>query len=286
MAETLLLVIKLSVAALIFAIGLGSTAGDLTYLWRRPGQLVRSLLAMYVAVPLAVSLLAKAFALPDPVRLAIFVLAISAGAPLLPRKLSNLGREGYVFSLVVTSSLVAVVVVPAWMELLGSLIGRDASLEPWKVAGMIAKAFLAPLALGMVLHALQPKLAETLSDWIARAAGVTLAIGALVLLVAARRMIFEAGWVSLLALAGMAVVALAIGHLMGGPDPADRKALAVSCAVRHVGIAMLAASTVPGEQTMELVLAYLVAAAIVTAPYLKWGQRGRSRTAPAVAAAR
>ena len=59
---------------------------------------------------------------------------------------------------------------------------------------------------------------------------------------------------------------------MGGPDPADRKALAVSCASRHVGIAMLAASTVPGTQTAALVLVYLVAAALVTVPYLKWGQ--------------
>jgi len=232
MAETLLLVLKVSVVAFIFAIGLGSTMGDLTYLWRRPGLLTRSLLAMYVAVPLAVSLLAKAFGLPGPVRLAIFVLAISAGAPLLPKKLSKLGREGYVFSLVVTSSLVAVVAVPAWMELLGSLVGRDSSLNPRAVAATIAKAFLAPLAVGMILHALMPKLAEKLSDWIGGAAFAVLAVAALVLIVAARRMIFEVGWVSLLALAATALVALAIGHLMGGPDPADRKALAVSCASR------------------------------------------------------
>jgi len=274
MVEILLLIIKVAVTALIFGVGLGSTASDLTYLWRRPGQLVRSLLAMYVAVPLAVSLLAKALALPASVRLAIFVLAISAGAPLLPRKLSNLGREGYVFSLVVTSSLVAVVAVPAWMELLGSLVGRESSLDSRTVAGLIAKAFLAPLVLGMVLHALAPKLATKLSDWLLGVSGVVLAVAALTLLVLGSRKLLAVGWVALLALAGTAVVALAIGHLMGGPDPGDRKALAISCVSRHVGIAMLAASTVGGAETTELVLAYLVAAAIVTAPYLKWGQRG------------
>ena len=279
MVEILLLVIKVSVATLIFAIGLGSTASDLTYLWRRPGQLARSLLAMYVAVPLAVSLLAKALALPGPVRLAIFVLAISAGAPLLPRKLSNLGREGYVFSLVVTSSLVAVLAVPAWMELLGSLLGRESSLDPWTVAGLIAKAFLAPLALGMVLHRLLPNIAEKLSDWLLGAAGAVLAIAGFTLLVLGRGMLFELGWVSLLALAGTALVALAIGHIMGGPDAGDRKALAVSCVSRHVGIAMLTASTVHGPQTTELVLLYLVAAAIVTVPYLKWGRGGSGRAA-------
>lgn len=279
MAETLLLVLKVSVVAIIFAIGLGSTMGDLTYLWRRPGQLARALLAMYVAVPLAVTLLAKALALPESVRLAIFVIAISAGAPLLPKKLSKLGRDGYVFSLVVASSLVAVVAVPAWMEMLGSLVGRDTSLEPRKVAGLIAKAFLAPLALGMVLHALMPKLADKISAWIGGAALAVLAVAALVLLVAARRVIFDVGWAPLLALAGTALVALAIGHLMGGPDPVDRKALAVSCATRHVGIAVLAASTVPGTRTGALVLVYLVAAALVTAAYLKWGPGRKGRPA-------
>jgi BASS family bile acid:Na+ symporter len=270
--EVLLLAIKLSVAAIIFAIGLGSTAGDVTYLWRRPGQLVRSLLAMYVVVPLAVYWLAKALALPGPVRLAIFVLAISAGAPLLPRKLANLGREGYVFSLVVTSSLLAVVTVPAWMELLGWVLGRESSLDSWAVARLIAKAFLAPLAAGMVLRRLLPKIAEKLSGRIFGAAGAVLAIAALTLLVLGRRLLFEVGWVALLALAGTAVVALAIGHVMGGPDPRDRKALAVSCVTRHVGIAMLAVSTAQGTQTTALVLVYLVAAAIVTVPYVKWGQ--------------
>lgn len=276
MIETLLLVIKVSVGALIFAIGLGSTATDLTYLWRRPGQLVRSLLAMYVVVPLAVSLLGKALALPGPVRLAIFVLSISAGAPLLPRKLSNLGREGYVFSLVVTSSLVAIVTVPAWMELLGSLLGRESSLDPWAVARLIAKALLAPLAAGMVLHRIRPKTADKVSDWILKVAGAVLSIAGLTLLVLGRKLLFSVGLVPLLALAGMAVVALAIGHGMGGPDPGDRKALAVSCTTRHVGITMLAASAVQGAQTAALVLAYLVAAALVTVVYLKWGTGGRA----------
>jgi hypothetical protein len=69
-------------------------------------------------------------------------------------------------------------------------------------------------------------------------------------------------------------MALAIGHALGGPDRDDRTALAVSCAARHVGIAMLAASTTPGPQTAAIVLAYVLASALVSIPYLKW--RGRA----------
>jgi len=41
------------------------------------------------------------------------VLAVSAGAPLLPRKLMKIGDGAYIFSLALTSSLLAILLVPA-----------------------------------------------------------------------------------------------------------------------------------------------------------------------------
>jgi len=277
MTETLLLVLKLSVVALIFAIGLGSTPADLVYLWRRPRQLARSLLAMYVVVPVAALLMARTLPLPVAVKTAILVLAISAGAPLLPRKLMKLGREGYVFSLVVTSSLLAVVAVPAWLRILGTLFGREAELDPGAVALVIAKSFLAPLVLGMLLRWPLSSVAERLSQWLLGAAGATLTAAGLALLVLHGGALVAVGVVPLLALAATTLVALAIGHALGGPDPDDRTALAVSCATRHVGIAMLAASTVPGPRVAVLVLAYVLASAVVSIPYLRWRRARASR---------
>ena len=154
MTDTILLVLKLSVVTLIFGIGLGSTANDLAYLWHRPRQLVRSLVAMYVVVPLVLLLLTKVLPMTTAVRTAVLVLAVSAGAPLLPKKLMKLGREGYVFSLVVTSSLVAIVAVPLWVETIAAVFGRDAQVDPLRLAALIAKAFLGPLLLGMAARRL------------------------------------------------------------------------------------------------------------------------------------
>jgi len=275
MTASLLLALKLSIVTMIFAVGLGSTPDDLTYLWRRPKELLRSLLAMYVAVPLVALLVAKTLPVGVAVKTAILVLAISAGAPLLPKKLMKIGREGYVFSLVVTSSLLAVVVVPAWLAFLAPLFGRESSVEPRAVALIIAKAFLAPLVVGMLLRWPLSGIAERLSQRILGVAGMVLAVAALALLALHRRLLTEIGWGPLSALVGMTVAALAVGHVLGGPDPADRTALAISCASRHVGIAMLAASTVPGPRTIALVLTYVLASAVVSIPYLKWRTRGR-----------
>ena len=59
MTEALLLLVKISVGALILAIGMVAVLADLTYVWRRPGLLLRSLLAMYVLVPPVAFLLVK-----------------------------------------------------------------------------------------------------------------------------------------------------------------------------------------------------------------------------------
>ena len=65
---------------------------------------------------------------------ALLVLAVSAGAPLLPRKLQRFGSSAYTFSLVVISSLLAIVVVPAWIALLAWHFGVSTELTAADVA--------------------------------------------------------------------------------------------------------------------------------------------------------
>jgi BASS family bile acid:Na+ symporter len=144
---------------------------------------------------------------------------------------------------------------------------------------MIAKASLAPLALGMLLRWPLSTVADRLSDGILRTGGAVLMGGGLALLMLQGRLLIAVGFVPLLALAGMTLVALAIGHVLGGPEADDRTALAVSCATRHVGVAMLAASTVPGPRTAALVLAYVLASAVVSIPYLSWRKNARAAAA-------
>lgn len=128
MTASLLVVLKWTVAFLILAIGTDSSLSDLTYLWRRPALLVRSLLAMCVVVPLIAVVIVRSFALPTGVNLALLVLAVSAGASLLPRRPMRLGNRAYLFSLVVSSSLLSIVTVPAWVGILAPMFGKTSTL--------------------------------------------------------------------------------------------------------------------------------------------------------------
>lgn len=282
MTEGLLLLLKVSVGLLILAIGMGSTFSDLAYLWRRPGLLVRSLLAMYVLVPLAALVLVTLLPLAPGIKAALLVLAVSAGAPLLPKKLGTFESDAYVFSLVVTSSLLAIVLVPAWVALLSRHFGVAAELSPMTVAVAIAKAFLLPLAVGMALRALWPGIASRWSDTLLGAAGIVLMACGVLLLISHCELLLLTHWLGFVALVALMLAALAIGHLLGGPTADDRTALAIACATRHIGIALLVATAFPGPRTAVLIAVYVVASAAVSIPYLKW----RRTKAAALGAAR
>ena len=124
----LLILLKASIAALIFAIGMTAITEDIVYLWRRPALLLKSIIAMYIVMPAVAVLMARTFDLPPRTELALVVLAICAGAPLLPKKLIKFGGDpSYVFSLIVTTSLLAIVTVPASLHFLAEIISFDTS---------------------------------------------------------------------------------------------------------------------------------------------------------------
>jgi bile acid:Na+ symporter, BASS family len=280
LTATLLILLKVAVACIILAIGMDATLKDTTYLWRRPGLLLRSVLAMYVLVPLAALALVKVLTLAPGVEIGLLVLAVSAGAPLLPRKLMKIGDGAYIFSLVVTSSLLAILLVPAWLAVLGALFDYPVSLRPDRVALVLAKSFLLPLALGMVVRRLFPAIAERVGSRLMAIAGLVLTACALTLLILHCDILLIARWSGVLTLAALVAISLAIGHLLGGPAEGDRTALAIACATRHIGIAVLVAASVPGPRTSVIVAFYILTSAVISIPYLRWRRASGSRVRP------
>lgn len=278
MTLALLLALKLAVGLLIFAIGLGATVQDLTYLWRRPGLMIRSLAAMYVIVPAIAFAMVKVLALAPAVSAALLVLAVSGGAPLLPRKLSGFGDDAYVFSLTVTSSLLAVVLAPTWVALLSRHFHVSTELSPAVVAAAIAKSFLLPLVVGMVVRVAWFKdRGDRVADRLIRVGGLAMTIAGVLLLVLHWDILPKMGWRAMSTLIALMLAALATGHLLGGPEEDGRTALGIACATRHVGVAVLVAVSFPGPRTAVLIAAYVVAAAVVSIPYLGWRRRVAGR---------
>jgi predicted Na+-dependent transporter len=209
--------------------------------------------------------------------LAIEILAICAGSPLLPKKLIKFGGDpAYVFSLIVNTPLLAILTVPASLHLLTEIISLNTTaVTATHVARVILKTFLQPPAIGMPLRWTAPALAERIGEMLLKIAGVAMGLCAIAVLASNFRMVFEVGWPSLLEFGAFTMAAILTGHLFGGPDQSDRTLLAIACASRHIGLALLIAANAPVQHTLELVVAYLLASAVVSIPYVLWMKKRR-----------
>ena len=224
---------------------------------------------MYLCVPLIAVAIISIFDLPWNTRVALLFLSISSGAPLLPKRLITLGGDpAYVFSLVVTTSLLAIVTVPLSLHLLVHWLPTEISIEPQRVAWTIFKTFLLPLAVGMLVRRFSQMIADRIGEPVLRIAVVALLLGALAIIVSSWDMLLALGLPTFLAFAGFTFASLAVGHLLGGPE--HHMSLAVACATRHIGLAMLVAAKVRGPKTLAMVSAYLLASTVISIPYIRW----------------
>ncbi len=123
--QLVVVALQVSVFCMVFGFGLKTTTQDLSYLIRRPSLLVRSLLAVFVVMPIVAVLLAVLFDFELTVERALIALAVSPVPPLLPRKESKAGGdEHYALGLMAILALLAIVVTPLEIMILQSVAGR------------------------------------------------------------------------------------------------------------------------------------------------------------------
>ena len=135
MTAVILLVLQASIILSVFAIGLKATFADATFLFRRPGHLVRALLSMNVLMPLTALAVDAPFDLHPAVKIALVVIAVSPTPPILPKKaLKAGGTEAYTIGLLVAAAALSIVVIPLSMEMFERLTGVSLVMRAGAVA--------------------------------------------------------------------------------------------------------------------------------------------------------
>jgi len=285
LVQLIRLALTASILLLVFALGLRATAEDATYVLRRPALILRGFLAMGVIVPAVAATLAALFHLARPVEIAMVAMAVSPVPPILPGKQLKLGgRSHYVFGLLVAAALLAVIYVPLAIEVLGWLFRREAHVGAGVVARVVGITVLLPLAAGLIVHRVAPMVAERIAPSAARLGNVLLLAGLLAVLVATGPAIVSlVGNGTVLVIAAVVVAGLAAGQWLGGPDPADRTALAIASSMRHPGVALtIARLNFPEEPLVPAaVLLFVLVNVIVTLPYGAWRRRVHGERAAA-----
>jgi bile acid:Na+ symporter, BASS family len=273
----ILILMKSSIFLNVFAIGLEAGTSDTAYLFRRPGELVRAFFAVNVLMPLFAVILALVFNLNPAVEIALVALAISPVPPLIPRKVAKATSSGsYAIGLLIALGVLAVVFVPIALEILEQVFTVPLRMSPGSIAALVFMTILLPIGLGVAVREILPNLAERLARPVSQIGGIGLLACLVVILISAAPAIWTLiGNGTLVALAAFVLVGAAIGHFLGGPEPENRAALAISTASRHPGIAAaVATANFPDQKLVTAaVLLYLLVNALVLTPYQSWIKR-------------
>jgi bile acid:Na+ symporter, BASS family len=273
--------LTMSLAGLVVAAGLDADLDDLLYMFRRPLQLAKAVLAVNVIVPVAAVLLVFVFPLSPIARAGVLLMAVSPVPPLAPGKELKFGvAKSYAYGLYIALALLSVAVVPIAVQIMASVYDVNVSLPLGMVARNVALTVVAPIAVGMLVRRLAPRFAQAILPAVKTAATVLLlfALGPLLVTVwpALTRLV---GNGTLLAMALTLAIALAAGHLLGGPDLRERGALAVTAATRHPGIALMIATHNNADKAVTAaIVGMLLVGLVVATPYQIWLKRRAERT--------
>lgn len=274
--QLVMLAFQVSILCTVFGFGLNATPDDLKYLIRRPGLLLRSILAVVVVMPLLAVTLARWFDFRPVTEIALVALAISPVPPLLPQRQTKAGgHHSYGLALMAILALLAIVTVPLWLEILEHLFGRPLGASPGAVARTVVTMALLPLGLGMAVRAAAPALADRIDKPVSLIVKVLLPIAVLLLLFGTWRVLLGAiGGGTVVAMVVFVGAGLVGGHLLGGPDPDCSIVLALSSACHHPAIALsIASANFPDEHFAGTILLYVVLNTLLCLPYLAWQRR-------------
>ena len=269
------LTLFLGIVLLVVAIGIRARLEDPLLLLHEPVLAVRAMVAMYVVLPAFVMLLVWLLPLQTGVGAVLLGFAVSPVLPpWAPKGAAVGGKADYVIGLQLLSTGAALVVAPLMAWIAYRAFGVAAPFDPMAMVIVLLATVVVPLAIGMGITRFQPGPAPRVAALANRAGGVLLGLGVVVLLIVHGGAILGAiGQFTLFAIVAVVLAGLLVGHLLGGPDPGNRGALAEATVLRHPAIALLLASSAfPEHETTVFgtVVLYLLTALLLAVPYERW----------------
>lgn len=261
--EIISFALKASLFGLVLSVGLESRWSDFTYVLRRPALLLRAILAVHVVVPAIVIGLCLLLPIASWTKAGLVMMAVSPLAPLAPIKMLKGAAREYAVGTTFALMLVATVAVPLTAEALRPLTTNHVKIPLTMVTLIVGTTVLLPLAIGVWAHGEWETFSERLAPFLRKGAlAIIVPIAALILFRFWREFVPLLGDGTLAVIAVAAASALVFGYALGGPDQANRKALAEAAATRHPGLAAAIAPLHSNDpRILAAILLYMFASA-------------------------
>jgi BASS family bile acid:Na+ symporter len=248
---------------------------------------MRSLVAMNILAPIIAVMVCRTFSLHPAVIVALVTLSVAPVGALFSQSMLPLvapGRGSYAHGLFFASTVFSVILTPLAVEVIQAIFGGDVHVKPLTIAQVVIGSVLVPLGIGLAVGRWWPAAKQWIGT-IQKVSSLTLLACFIVILAltwSSMGSVIREG--TLTAIAILALLGIAVGHFLGGPEEDDRTVLAFATVSRHPGVAIAVANLTDQPLAPIGVLLAVIVSEIVAVPYKKWRQR--LRTAGPAAAGR
>jgi bile acid:Na+ symporter, BASS family len=277
----ILVVLKISIALSVLAVGLEADVSDASFILRQPDEFGRAFFSMNVLMPLLAVALALTFNLDPAVKIALVVFSISPVAAFFPeRALRAGGKRDYSVGLMLVTPVLAIIVIPVALEIFKRIFDLPLHTPARSIAALVFVTILVPLLVGIAVRAKASAFAKRMAKPLSKIAMLLVVLGVLPILFRSLRGIYSLiGNGTLLSFAGFVVAGYIIGYFLERPRPENRQILALANVARHPAIAAVVAhANFPQLKTvLPSVFLYVVVNSVITAIASKLG---KARSSP------
>ena len=227
------------VVSSMLAVGLSLTVGQIIAPLRNGKLVALALLGNFVLMPLGAFVVARLLWLDEPLRVALLLLSMAAGAPFLPM-LAGIAKGNLAFA--VGLMVLLMVLTVGYMPLVLPLLLEGVAVDPTKIARSLVLLMLLPLALGLGVKARYPLAAARVRALLERISTLSLAfLTVLIVAVNINNLVALFGTRGVLASILFLCVGVGIGWFLGGSVPDTRGVMALGTAQRNIPAALVVA---------------------------------------------
>ncbi len=275
--------VAVTLIELMVTTGLGVRFADVMDAARNWRLVARAGLANYVGVP-ATAVLLLLLLDPDPmVSAGVLILAVCPGAPYGPPLTAIAGGTTAIsVGLMVILAGSSVFVAPAVLSLLLHFTsdGGKLHVDAIGMLGLMLATQLLPLCCGLAVNQWRPDLA---ARWLRPAIAISKVLNAAtlaVILASQFPRLLSVRFIGIVGMLVLLVVSLLIGWFSGGKRDKDRRAVALTTAIRNFGLGVeITAGAFAGTSAVTAVLAYGLVQLLGSFAMALWWRRGLSRAA-------
>ncbi len=264
--------LMVSIVFLMLGVGLRTTFGEIIVVAKQFRLVMRGVLANFLVVPLLFYLAVQFLPFRPDVVIGLLVMAAVPIAPMAPPFVSMVkGDVIYAVGLMTIVALLCVPLTPAILILCLPKSEAGLELSTIQIIQILLTTQLIPIGLGMAGNHFSRQWADKLLLVVPKIGQVGLIISIILIVAAHGKLIVDLGVLPNLAILLGIILSLFIGHLMMlGETTGRRRALAISTAIRNVGLGLLIVNNnFPGTPAVALVLVFGALSMVIAPIYGK-----------------